>query len=61
MKITFPDASIREWAVNCSDFCNACGRDVDVLCLDNVLKSPNLCFFKMVIYLLIATKSFLIN
>lgn len=56
MKITFPDASITEWAVNCSDFCNACGRDVDVLCLDNVL-----CFFKMVIYLLIATKSFLVN
>lgn len=47
MKITFPDASITEWAVNCSDFFNACGRDVDVLCLDNVLKSLNLCFFKM--------------
>lgn len=60
MKITFPDASIREWAVICTDFCDAYGRDVDVLCLGNVLKSPNLCFFKM-IYLLIATKSFLVN
>lgn len=39
MKIAFSHASVTEWAVNCSDFCNAYGRDLDVLCLGNVLRA----------------------